>query len=153
MNIGGIFSKIESKADWAAYIIEAWEAIPTYGSASYTGLSGMIQWFLQTDGTKGGALNEIKETFSAPGLLEAKLKSNHVYAHALKYGAAAWILQELGFLTQYRTATEKVIKASALALITLPGSGPYGNNAPNAGRRNEALTSPSSISPQYAGAY
>jgi hypothetical protein len=153
MNIGGILSKLESKADWAAYILEAWEAIPTYGPGGYTGVGGMIQWFLQTDMSKGGALNEIKQTFSMPGLLETKLKGNHIYATGLKYGAAAWILQELGFLTKYSEATEKVIKASAIALITLPGSGPYGQPTDlTAGRRNTAIPSPSP-SLQIAGAF
>jgi hypothetical protein len=114
----------------------------------------MIQWFLQTDSTKGGALNELKETLSAPGLLDAKLKSNHIYAHALKYGAAFWILQEMGFFTKYRDATEKVLKASALGLAVLPGSGPYGAN-PGESRRDKTLPTPnpSGISPQIRGAF
>lgn len=141
MNINGLFSKIESKADWAAFIAEAWEAIPSY--PEYTGISGMIRWFLETNPAKGGALHEIKETLTAPGLLEHKLGSNHLYAAALKYGAGAWILQELGFLTKYRAATEKVLKASALALLVLPGSGPYDQPTLTAGRRNVTIPSPS----------
>jgi hypothetical protein len=150
MNIGGIFSKIESKADWVAYILEAWEAIPSLGPGTFTGISGMIQYYLSPN----GAINEIKNTFSWPGLIEEKLASNHIYAKGLKYGAAFWILQELGILTQYRATTEKVIKASALALITLPGSGPYRANA-STGRRHETLptANPSSITSQNAGAY
>lgn len=157
MNISGLFSKIESKADWAAFIAEAWEAIPSYTGGGVVpvrhGITGMIDWFLCVDPSKGGALNELKNTLTWPGLIEEKLKSNHLYAAGLKYSAAAWILQELGFLTQYRGATEKVLKASALALLVLPGSGPYGQPTDlAAGRRNVGIPSPSP-SLQIAGAF
>jgi len=134
LGINGVIGKIEAKADWVAYILEAYEAIPTYHGGlygEYKGIGGMIKWFLETDPLKGGALNEIRETLGAgttTGLLEEKLRSNHIYAAGLKYGAFAWVLQELGFFTKYRDTTEKVIKASALALLTLPGSGPYPSN-------------------------
>jgi len=127
-NLNGIVNKISSKADLITFLASSWEAIPTYGGHSYRGIGGLIGWFLQVDMSKGGALNELKNTLTFPGLIEEKLRSNHLYAAGIKYGAIAYILQELGFFTKYRAATEKVLTASVIALAVLPGSGPYPSN-------------------------
>jgi hypothetical protein len=154
LNIEGIFDKIRDKAFLVTVGASGWEAIPSHHDWAEKGKSimGKLQYMLDPN---TGALNELKNTLTWPGLIEEKMNSNHIYAAGLKYSALVWLIGEAtGFLGQYKKTAEEVFKGSLLSLAIFPGSGEHLNPADTKiGRRGAELSNPSSITLENAGAY
>lgn len=154
LNIEGIFDKLKDKAFLVTVAASGWEAIPSHSYWAEKGKSimGKLQYMIDPN---TGALNELKNTLTWPGLLEEKMNSNHIYAAGLKYSALVWLLGEAtGFLSQHKKTAEEVFKGSLLSLAIFPGSGEHLNpNDRVTGQRGTELRSPSANLDSNPGAY
>lgn len=119
ISVGGIKNKIIAKADWAAFILGAWER---YGDEG--GLKRLFDHY--TNFGKYGWLDQTLQTLGDPELLKYKLwDSPHGYTGMFKAGVFAYIATELGILDKkWKKPIEKLLKGSGAAAITLGGSGP-----------------------------
>lgn len=119
INVGGIIKKIESKADWVAFLVAAYSRYPD--------ISRLIEHY--TNVGEGGALWQAGQTLQIPGLLKYKLwESPHLYTTAFKYSLFARLLAEIDILpAKYKKLTEKIMIGAGAAAFTLGGSGPNSN--------------------------
>lgn len=113
ISVGGIVGKLKKNADWAAFLITAYERYPDVGRL-IEHYSNIPNW-----------LNQIAMTVQDKTLLKWKLwNSPHLYTAAFKYSLLARLGIEVGIVpSKYKTLTEKIMKGAGFAALTLGGSG------------------------------
>ena len=132
MNVSGTISGIKKKADWVALIVSAY-------SQADGDIQSIIDWYLSPRGALHAATYNLSHL---GGFIQWNLlKAPTMQAGIFKGSLIARLLIELGLIipSKYKALTEKLMKGSAIAALTLhasPGLGGKGGGS-GGGSRGE----------------